>query len=110
MSSTINLTPEQLEALSRMGGGSGKELEANKQLALANQLRTSMASIKNGKTGGNIGRAAYGISSAMNDFQGQSKLAEYTKGLAGAAEQLATAEKLRRIPTLNPMDYDTGDM
>ena len=64
-----SLTDEDLQAIIGMGDIGGAETNQLRQQLLARDLRGTMGDIKSQRTGGNIGRAAYGIAGAMNDYQ-----------------------------------------
>lgn len=70
------LTEEQLRAILGMGDIGGAEDTLKQQMDLSNQLRQNVHQIQGGGLGGNIGRAGYGIASAVKDYKNAGKPAE----------------------------------
>jgi hypothetical protein len=88
---------ERLRILAGLGDVSGGEDELTMQLERANAMRQSMQAIKGGKTGGNIGRGAYGIAAAMTDYGADKKMGEVNRSRTGAyAEMLRSLDRRKR--------------
>ena len=62
------LNEEQLRALMGMGDIGGAEDEQKRMMALATGLRGQMSGIRGDDAGSNIGRAGFGVASAMKDY------------------------------------------
>jgi len=89
---------ERLRMLAGLGDVSGQEDDLAMQLERANAMRQSMQAIKGGKTGGNIGRGAYGVAAALTDYGADKKMGEVNKTRAGAyAEMLRSLDRRKRV-------------
>lgn len=74
------LSEEQLQAMMGMSDIGGQEDELARQMALSEQLRSASQNIKRNDIGSNIGRAGYGIGSAISDYRNNQRPAEITAG------------------------------
>ena len=73
------LTAPQLQSIAGMGDIRGDSNELERQMDVSNQLRKNVTGIQGGGLGGNLGRAGYGIASAMRDYKGDTLAAELRK-------------------------------
>ena len=81
------LNQQQLQSIAGMGDIRGDSNELTRQMDISEQLRNKVTGIQHGGIGGNIGRAGYGIASAMRDYK---------------ADTLAEALRKKRL-SVNPM-------
>lgn len=99
------LTEEQLRALLEMGDIGGAEDVLKQQMDLSNQLREKVTGIQRGGVGGNIGRAGYGIASAVTDYRNKNRPAEIS-----AMKQKLLAALLKSRPSVEPVQLSGPGM
>ena len=99
------LTNEDLQAIMGMGDIGGAENDQLRQQLLARDLRGSMGDIKGYRTGSNIGRAAYGIAGAMNDYSAGKATGKISTMKTDLLSKLLKSRQASAVPDAQPNPY-----
>lgn len=99
------LTEQDLQAIIGMGDIGGAENDQLRQQLLARDLRGTMGDIRSQRTGGNIGRAAYGIAGAMNDYSAGKATKDISTMKASLLSKLLKNRQASAMPDAQPNPY-----
>jgi hypothetical protein len=94
------ITEEELRAILGLGDIGGAEDTLKQQLALAGELRDKVGTGNGaGGIGGNIGRAGYGIASAINDARARKAAPQISAMKQKLLDDLLKRRQQATVPT-----------